>query len=57
MASSPDYTDWTVVNSGFLSDTINEIRYLNDKWIAVGKASEVRVSDDGSTWTTKTPNF
>ena len=57
MASSTDYTDWTVVNSGFLSDTINEIRYLNDKWIAVGKASEVRVSDDGSTWTTKTPNF
>jgi len=57
MASSPDYTDWTVVSSGFVSDTINEVRYLNDKWVAVGEVSEVRVSDDGSSWTTKVPNF
>jgi hypothetical protein len=57
MASSPDYTDWSVVSSGFASDTINEVRYLNNKWIAVGKVSEVRVSEDGASWTTKTPNF
>lgn len=57
MASSPDYTNWTIVNDGFVSEIINEVRYLNNKWVAVGKTSEVRVSDDGSTWTGKTPNF
>lgn len=57
MASSSDYTNWSVVVDGFTSTKINEVRYLNDKWIAVGEVSEVKISDDGETWVTSVPNF
>ena len=48
--SSTDTINWTVNNTIPTSYNLRSVKYINDRWFAIGEYSTVLTSTDGSTW-------
>lgn len=57
ISSSTDNITWTTRTSEFGTTTVNEIKYLNNLWIAVGTNGKISTSTDAITWTSRTSNL
>jgi hypothetical protein len=57
MRVSTNGSTWTVANSGFGAQAIQDIIFAQGKYVAVGNTGIIRISTDATTWTSVTSGF